>query len=235
MVSSSSPRSGGIVACSGEQVLERRRPGAVGVLALHRLRELLRITQQHQALRCVRDREHVGQRQLPGLVDDQDVDGLGESRAGEQPGRAGDDVDRCRRARPRRPSAIRCTGCPARRTARARLPSARCRGRRRSRPPRLDDRAEQVADDLVAEPGDADPLSLGHQPKDHARAGPGLAGAGRPLHRQHVAVEFGGQPAQRLLGRLVRAAAARDRTTAGGPAAGRAPHAIAVVGCRRRG
>ena len=59
-----SPRSGGIVWWPAEQVLERRDVGALGVAALLRLLELLRVAEQHEAPRGLRDGQHVGERHL---------------------------------------------------------------------------------------------------------------------------------------------------------------------------
>src|SRR5690606_16425808 len=61
--------------------------------ALQRLLELLRIAEQHQALARRGDREHVRQRHLPGLVDNQHVDALLEVFPHPTPGRRADDVD----------------------------------------------------------------------------------------------------------------------------------------------
>ena len=85
-----SPRSSRHRLVAAEQVLERRDVGAVGVAALLRLLELLRIAEQHEAPGRLRHREHVGQRHLPGLVDEQHVD-----RTGRCPARA--HSQRCRR------------------------------------------------------------------------------------------------------------------------------------------
>jgi hypothetical protein len=41
--------------------------------ALHRLVELLRIANQHHRLRRLRHREHIGERHLRSLIDEQDV------------------------------------------------------------------------------------------------------------------------------------------------------------------
>ena len=44
-----------------EEVLERGHLGAVGMTSLRRLRELLRIAEQHDALRRAADRDDVGE------------------------------------------------------------------------------------------------------------------------------------------------------------------------------
>jgi hypothetical protein len=46
--------------------------------SLDRLLELARVAEQHQALRRLRDREHVRERHLPGLVHEQHVHRLQE-------------------------------------------------------------------------------------------------------------------------------------------------------------
>ena len=61
---------------AAENVIERRHIGALGMAALHRLIELLRIANQHDGLRRLRHREHVGERHLRGFVDEKHVDGF---------------------------------------------------------------------------------------------------------------------------------------------------------------
>ena len=56
-----------------EDVLERRDIGPFGMAALQGLPELLRIAEQHEAFGGLRDRQHVGQRELSGLVHEQHV------------------------------------------------------------------------------------------------------------------------------------------------------------------
>ena len=73
---------------------------------------------------------------------------------------------------------------------------------------RLEDRLEQVADDLVARPGDADALAGREQGQDHAGAGVGLAGPRRALDRERRPIERQGQPAG---GRRGRVSPARQR------------------------
>ena len=57
---------------------------------------------------------------------------------------------------------------------------------------------QQVVDDLVADSGDADSLACGER-EDGPGCLSGLAGPGRPLHRQHAAVQFVAQPCQARL------------------------------------
>jgi hypothetical protein len=61
-----------------EQVLERGRVRARRVIRLLRLLELLRIAEQHEVLGARGHREHVRERHLPGLVDEQHVDAVAE-------------------------------------------------------------------------------------------------------------------------------------------------------------
>ena len=57
-----------------KNVMQRRHVRAFGVAALHRLFELLRIAEQHDAARRLRHRQDVGERHLRGLVDEEHVD-----------------------------------------------------------------------------------------------------------------------------------------------------------------
>ena len=63
-----------MVLCPAEDVLQRRDVDALGVAPLLRLLELLRIAEQHEAPRRLRDGEHVRERHLAGLVDEENVD-----------------------------------------------------------------------------------------------------------------------------------------------------------------
>ena len=62
--------------CAAEQMLERGRLRAGRVARLLRLLELLRVAEQHEALRRGGQREHVGERHLSRLVDEQHVDAV---------------------------------------------------------------------------------------------------------------------------------------------------------------
>ena len=64
---------GGNRLVTAEKMLERRSIGAGRVTGPLRLIELLRIAEQHDGPRCLAHRQHIGQRHLPGLVDEQDV------------------------------------------------------------------------------------------------------------------------------------------------------------------
>lgn len=71
-----------------EHVLQRGRACSRRVRDIARLGELLRVAHQDERPRCVRDGEHVGQRQLAGLVGEQHVDAAGELLTCPQPGGA---------------------------------------------------------------------------------------------------------------------------------------------------
>ena len=58
-----------------KNVVERRHVGALRMRALLRLLELLRIAEQDDAPRGLRNGQHVGERHLPRLVDEEHVDG----------------------------------------------------------------------------------------------------------------------------------------------------------------
>jgi len=57
-----------------EDVRQRGDVGAVGVGALLRLFELLGVAEQHEVVRGAREREHLRERHLAGLVDEQVVE-----------------------------------------------------------------------------------------------------------------------------------------------------------------
>ena len=88
------PRSGGMVASLAQDVLQHAAPATAGVGGLGDLGELQRIAEQDEVVRRTRRGKRVGQRQLAGLVDDQHVDRrVAHVAAGEQPRRAGDQVE----------------------------------------------------------------------------------------------------------------------------------------------
>ena len=58
-----------------QDVFEHTRARTIGVFGLGDLTELQRIAEQDQVLRGVGRGDGVGERQLTGLVDDEDVDG----------------------------------------------------------------------------------------------------------------------------------------------------------------
>lgn len=77
-----------------EEVLEGGAAGAHRVGALRRLGQLLRVAQEDDVVRRRAHGHQVGERHLPGLVDHEHVDGADHGVAGEEPRRAGHDVDR---------------------------------------------------------------------------------------------------------------------------------------------
>jgi hypothetical protein len=77
---------------AGEQVFQHRAAGTLGMNALSDVWELLRIAEKYDVLRSGADRERIGQRHLPGLIDEQILDTLLHAFASEEPGRAGDQV-----------------------------------------------------------------------------------------------------------------------------------------------
>ena len=78
-----------------QHVFECRDADAVGMGGLLRLLELLRIAEQHEAVGRLRHGERIGQRHLPGLVDEQHVDGSPRTRGATR-------ATLSRRGRPRR-------------------------------------------------------------------------------------------------------------------------------------
>ena len=172
-----------------EEVLEHREPGALRVRSLSDLRQLVRVAEQHERASGRADREHVGEGELPRLVDEEhverafgrvDVDRL----AGERPRGAGDELVR------RVGADVRILRRLDRRDRRRRLLLVRLSraagaAEREALVVRLVlDRAEHVVDRLVAQRGDADPLAGLHQGDRHLRAAPRLPGAGRPLDEE---------------------------------------------------
>jgi hypothetical protein len=70
---------------AAEQVLEGRRAGTGRVARLLRLLQLLRVAEQHEAFRARGYCEHVGERHLARLVDEQHVDAVAEALVRPQP------------------------------------------------------------------------------------------------------------------------------------------------------
>ena len=69
--------SGRTVSSSPSRCCEHRRVRARRVRALRDLRELVRVAEQDEVSRRRADRERVGERDLPGLVDEERVDAAG--------------------------------------------------------------------------------------------------------------------------------------------------------------
>ena len=190
-----------------EHVLERRDVRRPRMASLLRLFELLRVAEQDEAPRGVRDGEHVGERHLAGLVDEQHIDGLGELGPRPEPGRAAEDV------RPRRTDSA---------SSASSLSSSSLTSPRRRRPRIVALVAERTIDAgstsaalstassrlritlwLVAVTPTFLPCATSAQ--IISRAGEGLAGAGRSLDREHGLVELADDADGELDGRLSRA------------------------------
>ncbi len=75
-----------------DEMAERGRISAVRVHALRHLRQLVGVAKQDDRCRRAADGDDVGQRHLPSLVDEEDVDRIEHVVAGEEPRRAGGDV-----------------------------------------------------------------------------------------------------------------------------------------------
>ena len=181
------PRSGGIVACVAEQVPQHRGAAAGRVRALDHLVELLRVADEDDVPRRRPHRERVGERDLPGLVDEEVVE-RPLVLAREEPRRAGGEVGADarvrvgRRSRPRSRRRRTTPGC-------RRSPSCGPSNASPSSAAGLDDLVEQVVDRLVARRGDADRLAVRDQVRDQPPRRPRLARAGRALDHEVAAVE----------------------------------------------
>ena len=188
---------------SGQQVLERRHLAAFGMTAPKGLLELLRITEQDQAPPRGGGGQHIAERHLAGLVDDQDVDALLETGTRPTPGRRAEHIDVSVFESRKDGLVPGLAHDPPLAFVRAFLtvdeghgaPILTCL---------LRDGLQEIDDDLVADRGDADLESRAHERADDSRTGVGLAGAGRALNGQHVAVEGERDPTGRFDGRLSR-------------------------------
>ncbi len=188
-----------------EQVLEHRRARARRMRALRDLRQLVRVAEQDDVPRRRPDREHVGERDLPALVDEQRVDVPVQVLAREEERRAGEELELLVEHRRRSSRCSRRTASSYRVPVAARLlPPAELEPRLERR---LLDVLEELVDRLVAQRRDADALPGLHQRDRHPRAVPRLPRAGRPLHEEVAAVEA----QRRVLERAVRASARGGR------------------------
>ena len=75
-----------------EQPVEAGEAGRAGMRALHHLRQLAWIADEDDVPRAAPHREQVGETDLPGLVDDERIEGALEFRLAEMEGGAADDV-----------------------------------------------------------------------------------------------------------------------------------------------
>lgn len=178
-----------------QEVLERGDPGTLGGGGLGRLRELLRVAEQHERARRRAERHRARQRELRRFVADEDVHGAPQLRAGPQPGRPADEHSSPTGQRrgdlpmPGRPAhvpraAVLLGGAPLQRGAAG--------------------RGEQLADDrmrLVADPNGAPVVE---QRADELRADRGLAGPGRALDGEHLPVQVACQAHHSVPGGLPR-------------------------------
>ena len=234
------PRSGGIVRASPSEVLERRCTGALRVDALaHLLASWLRIAEEDERVGRSATASDVRQAQLAGLVDEQDVDGLERVRSRPQPGVPAA-MSTVRPASPgRRPRCRSVTRTPSGRSgvvASGLLDDAHGRA---GSAPASDDPSRRLRDRLVRLGRDADPLPAADEGDDHPGPGPGLAGARRPLDREHPAVERQREPDGGIAGAARQADSAGRRSLPGDASAarragGRAPPGPAPVGRRCR-
>ena len=119
-------RHGGVVA---EQPVEAGEAGGAGMRALHHLRQLARVADEHDVAGAAAHGEQVGEPDLPGLVDDERVEGARELGPAEVEGGAADDVGAAPERR-RRAGAIGAPATPGRRDRRR---SRACGRPRRSR------------------------------------------------------------------------------------------------------
>ena len=215
-----------------EQPVEAGEAGGARMRALHHLRQLARVADQHDVAGAAPHRQQVGEPDLPRLVDDQRVEGALELRPAEVEGGAADDVGGRASARSsvRRDPLDRAAGVVgvvAGRRACARPRRSRCVSPVASSGSAARQPRSRLRDRLVAGRGDRDPPPGRDQREDRASGDVGLAGAGRPLDRQH-----------RVLHREHRAHRARDRVGAaedvGAPARRRAAAPGARAGRRGR-
>ena len=95
-----------------EQPVEAGEAGVARMRALHHLRQLARVADQHDVAGAAPHRQQVGEPDLPRLVDDQRVEGALELRPAEQEGGAADDVGVAAAPRRRSPSPAR-SGSPS--------------------------------------------------------------------------------------------------------------------------
>src|SRR5207248_1254380 len=85
--------SGRTVSSSPSRRETHRRVGARRMGPLRNLGELVRVAEEHVDLGGGSDRERIGERDLPALVDEQDVDGVVELLVRKQPRCAGEELE----------------------------------------------------------------------------------------------------------------------------------------------
>ena len=173
--------------------------------ALRRLVQLLRVAQQHQIRPRMGDGQHVGERHLRGLVDEEDVDATLRFGPGPEPGRAGRDL-----AAAGERSEHRRVGLCHSKT----FVIAVCRVGRQAadflnRPQvdpillcRCQHAVKQIPDHFVAVGADAHARAVLHQAADHARGRVCFACARRPLDRQQAEAGLARDALRRVRGGL---------------------------------
>ena len=213
------PRSSGIVGASPSRCSRTEAPVPAGCDGLRDLGELERIAEENQVAGGGAHRERVRQGDLAGLVQDEIVQRAVELLAGEEPGRAGEELD------------VGAGGLEGRVVLVGLDELALVLGLRivgglleapeahAGLPRDLLDLGEQVVDGLVALGRDRRRVAIGQQVRDDARAGPCLAGAGRPLDEEVAGVQPEGERLHRFqVGRLD--PRARSEPADGGPLPG---------------
>src|SRR6476660_914603 len=188
-----------------QHVSQGRLLRARWVRALEWLIELLRVAEENDAGSRSAHREHVRERDLARLVDEQDVDGPRHLGRGPQP----------RRPRGKVRPAIGEASAGLARVGRAlhvlvveHMLGVSALDRADSDtflPRRAESGSEQVADDLVTRAGDADAVPGRDERADHPGAGVRLARAGRTLDRKDRLIELECEAASAVQVRLVRA------------------------------
>ena len=151
---------------------------------LRHLPELLRVAEQDDVARARPERERVGERHLPRLVDEQRVDDALHVFAREEPRGAGEQQHvllRCGEVRlvPRRRHEVGLVQVALLQPAELEALLAR----------RLLDLGDEVVDRLVARRRDADATAEAHQAHDQPRAGVGLPRSGRALDHEVATAE----------------------------------------------
>ena len=177
-----------------EQVLEHRRLRARRVDPLRDLRELLRVAEQDDVAGAGPERERVGERDLPGLVDEERVDDA-------RPCPRGRRARRCRRGAARRRRGSRSAAWFAEVVTNGPSYESPFFSPRNSKPVlarRPLDLVDRLWIALWLVRGHADPPAELHQAHDQPRAGVGLPRPGRPLDHEVPAAE----PRDELLRRL---------------------------------
>src|SRR4029079_17622876 len=177
-----------------DQVLEGRGTSALRVEALADLRELIRIPEEDEAARGPGCRQRVGETQLTGLVDEQDVDRS--DQFGPRPHPDGARGDRELSAGEERRDLFRFVHDPDAGPCRTGLAVRLLDGSKRLAHlhERLGGLVEEIGNGAVGLGGGPDLLSGSDQCGDHSGARPRLACSGGSLDREHAVIEIEGEP-----------------------------------------